>query len=92
MHSPGDFSFMKDIDSQRMLSDAYNAVTLTESWDYIGQDPGNGGFMYSTDIRLKTIGGAMKYDGHSGSSYGWTMRVMQKIANHGWDKFVEDFS
>jgi hypothetical protein len=33
----------------------------------------------------------MKYEGHSGASYGWIMRVMQKIARVGWDRFVTEF-
>jgi hypothetical protein len=29
------------------------------------------------------------YDGHSGASFGWTMRTMQYIANHGEKKYKE---
>ncbi len=30
------------------------------------------------------------YSGHSGSSYGWTMRQMQFIAKNGWDAYVKE--
>jgi hypothetical protein len=35
---------------------------------------------------------AVKYDGHSGASHGWTMRCIDYIAKHGWENFVAKFS
>jgi len=31
----------------------------------------------------------MKYYGHSGVSYAWTMRQMEYIAKNGWDAFAK---
>jgi hypothetical protein len=89
-YTPGDFSFIKDTWSREMLTDAYKAVSVTESWTIMAQDPGSGGFMFSTNPQYKAIGNAMKYDGHSGASYGLTMRQMQRIATVGWTIYVND--
>ena len=84
----GDFSFILDANERAMLMDAYNAVKVTESWDKISQDPGAGGFMFSNNEWMNPINAAIKYDGHSGSSYAFTMRSMQYIGANGWDKWV----
>lgn len=46
------------------------------------------GFMFSDAAELRDIDREMKYDGHSGASYGMTMRVMEFIAKNGWDGYV----
>ena len=85
---PGDFSFIKNENERYMLSDAYQAVSTTESWDIVAQDP-EGGFMFSKNEKLNPINNAIKYTGHSGASYGWTIRVMQQIGKYGCEAFVE---
>ena len=50
--------------------------------------------MFNNDITLNTIHNKMielGYDGHSGGSFGWTMRQMQYIANHGEEKYKNLF-
>ena len=91
LYAPGDFSFINDVSTRSMLDDAYKAVTLTESWNFMAEDPGSGGFMYSRDPRYTPIGKALKYDGHSGTSYGWTMRQIQMIANIGWEAYTAKY-
>ena len=72
-----------------MLQDADNAITTCELWgwlkNYVPEE--NKGFMFSEHPNLTRINNAMKYQGHSGSSYGWTMRQMEQIAKLGWDEF-----
>jgi len=87
---PGDFTFLRaDLGGEReMLADAYKAVSVSESWAAMKQEPSGGGFMFSDDAWIKPINAAIKYDGHSGASYGWTMRQMQYIAQNGWDAYV----
>ena len=87
---PGDFSFLDDDYRREMLEDAYNAVTVTNSWPLMGNDPGDTGFTYSNAAYIKTINKEIKFDGHSGSSYGWTMRQMQWIAQIGWMSYVSE--
>lgn len=83
-----------------MFKDAFYAVeTIPDGWAYLA-DPdavGEGGFQFSKvssrpNIRsqieeaiLKTPSGS----GHSGGSFGITMRNMEYIAKHGWDKYIQ---
>ncbi len=46
------------------------------------------GFMFSDAPELREIDLHMKYGGHSGSSYAWTMRNMEYIAKNGWNAYV----
>lgn len=89
--APGDFSFVKDASVREMFDDAYRAITTADAWEFVERDPGSGGFMFSSDPYSAAISKAMKYDGHSGASYGWTMRVMQQIARGGWGRFVAGY-
>uniref|UniRef100_A0A6C0K4N5 Uncharacterized protein n=1 Tax=viral metagenome TaxID=1070528 RepID=A0A6C0K4N5_9ZZZZ len=89
---PGDFSFLRDESSRRYANDTYQAVTKAEAWDLMKEDPGDGGFMFSADKRYKVIQDTMELGGeHSGSSYGWSMRQVQYIAQHGWNAYVALF-
>lgn len=91
-YKPGDFSFVEDRMTREMFDDAYKAIdAVWGGWEFMERDPGEGGFMYSSDPYSAAIQKNMKYDGHSGGSYGWTMRVMQKIARVGWERFVTEY-
>ena len=72
-----------------MLADAHSAITKADLWGYftMPSSPGKDGFMFSTDQELVTLQKFIKYDGHSGASYGMTMRVMELIAKMGWEGF-----
>jgi hypothetical protein len=86
---PGDFSFIRDQMSREMVEDVYKAVQKAEAWDLMKEEPGEGkGYMFSSDPRYKAIQTNMEYSGHSGSSYGWTMRQAQFIAQKGWARYV----
>ncbi len=87
----GDFSFIKDNETRIMLEDAYKAIdSVWTGWEFVERDPGEGGFMFSTSLIAEAIQKEMKYDGHSGASYGWTMRKMQRLARIGWEAFVKE--
>jgi hypothetical protein len=96
-YTRGDYSFLPEklAHEKRMLEDAWAAMESVEgSWDYLARpdvpDP-DGGFMFSRDSFLAKIGDQVDKNGtigHSGSSYGWTMRQMEYIAKNGWDAYV----
>ena len=44
--------------------------------------------MFSNHPLISTITDKMEYKGHSGASFGMTMRVMEHIAKHGWDSLA----
>lgn len=65
-----------------MLADAHQAITKAGLWNYFAlpTTPGKDGFMFSTDKELVLLNKFLKYDGHTGASYGWTMRQMEALA------------
>lgn len=70
-----------------MLEDMYRAISKLDAWDSVKADPGEGGFMFSRSAQELTarVSAALADPGvHSGASFGYCMRVMQKIARDGW--------
>ena len=96
-YARGDFSFLPERLSheKNMLEDAWSAMeSVTGSWEYLAKpdvpDPDKG-FMFSRDPFLAKISKEVDKDGkigHSGASYGWTMRQIESIAKDGWDAYV----
>ena len=89
MVTDGDFAKLKLSDHEKMmLDDAYKAVSTTNKWSYLkNKNFDENGFMFCTDNELSIISKAMKYQGHSGASFAWTMRNMEYIAKDGWTVF-----
>lgn len=92
--SRGDFGALGlDNDSVFMLSRAYKMMEeIPGSWDVLARPdiPGDNGFMFSSNPLLNEISEKIGGDpecGHSGSSYGWTMRNMESIAKKGWNDY-----
>ena len=69
-----------------MLQDAHDTITRLGLWDWLKnfKPRPNEGFMFASDIELAEISTALHYQGHSGASFGWTMREMHNIAQNGW--------
>jgi hypothetical protein len=89
-YSPGDFSFIQDEHSRRYVKDAYDAMVMAEQLELMKEEPeADKGYMFSSDERYELIHKHMKFLGeHSGSSYAWTMRQVQYIAQNGWTAYV----
>ena len=83
-----DFETIYDAHESLMLTDAHQAITTCNLWDWMREfRPKSGeGFMFSNHPNLDRINEEMKYQGHSGASYGWTMRQMESIAKIGWEE------
>jgi len=71
---------------RELLTDAHQAITACDLWDWMKTYTPDKGFMFSSHPNLDRINAAMKYTGHSGTSYGWTMRTMENIAKLGWNE------
>jgi hypothetical protein len=90
----GNFSFINCEWSKEMLQSAFDAVESVQGgWEALLPEPSSGGFMFSPrppGSVLRQIDSAIseRYSGHSGASYGCTMRNMQGIARLGWDDYV----
>lgn len=84
----GQFEYVKDKWTREMLINAWQAINQTELWDFVKEDIDS--FMFSHDPRVTIIGNKMEelgYRGHSGASFGCTMRNIQYLAEHGEEKF-----
>jgi hypothetical protein len=87
---PGKFSYIESENNRHMLSSAYEAINCLELWDFIKENPGCNGFMFTPNKNISKIYDKIEklgYMGHSGFSFGYTMRQMQAIANEGEEKF-----
>ena len=86
----GTFEYITTPGDRKMLATAYQAITVTETWEYVK----NMQEMDSSVPETKRIFGkivAFGYHGHSGCSFSITMRAMQYIAKHGEANFRENF-
>ncbi len=76
-----------DNHSKVMFENAYQAISLTEMWDYMKKPTES--YTFSSDKEIRIISKKMEelgYFGHSGASFGLTMRNMQFIALHGLEE------
>ena len=71
-----------------MLQDAEQAIDKANAWEYMKTEPGGGmGYGFCEDPQFEEICGYIRYDGHSGLTFGETMRTMQELAREGIDEF-----
>ena len=91
---PGEFKYVKNMNDRKLYINAYQAITLTEMWEFMKQDPGNNGYMFCSHSNIQIISAKMNelFGGyinnpHSGCSFSCTMRNMQYIAKFGELKF-----
>lgn len=88
----GKMDYIDSDHSRTMLENAWQAINLTEMWDFVSQPIES--FMWSNDNRIWIISAKMEklgYNGHSGFSFGWTMRNMQYLAQNGEEEFKKLF-
>ena len=92
----GSFDYMND-HIVPYLVNAHWAITECELWDWLRtyEPPTDKGFMFSTTPERERIDAKMREQyiasGHSGSSYGFTMRVMEYIAKNGYENYKEEY-
>ena len=81
------FNYLDNNNMRQMFETAYQAITITELWDYMKKDVDN--YMFNSDGEVQKIYNKIEelgYTGHSGSSFGYIMRHMQFIATNGIEK------
>ena len=84
---PGQFLYINDTNKKEMLQNAWTAITQLDLWHYMRRDKNS----LSRDPIINIITNKMEelgYDEHSWVSFGWTMRQMQYIAEHGEDNYM----
>ena len=90
---PGKFEYVKDINRRTMLVNTWEAITLTESWDFVRQKIES--FSMSSHPKISIILNKMKELGYNGKntenscSFGVTMREMQFIAQMGEKEYIK---
>lgn len=88
-----EFNIIPDIHSRYMIKNAHQAISSIECWQFMTtfSEPS---FMFSNNPILSIILKKMSqlgYDGHTGSSFGWTMRHMEFLAKNGKQVFLQQF-
>tara|TARA_Y100000816_G_C25593455_1_gene318466 strand:- start:207 stop:497 length:291 start_codon:yes stop_codon:yes gene_type:complete len=84
------FEFITSELERRSLIEAYDAVNTLNLWDFMRKE--HKSFMFpETDFEIheKLYDLADKTVGHSGTSYGWTMRVIEYIAKNGYENYKQ---
>jgi len=89
-----DFNFVQDANQRIMYQTAFDAITQLELWNFVTNFNENGSFMFSSSPNVSKIYNKIEqlgYGGHSGSSFGCTMRAMQNIGKYGMDNFMNSY-
>ncbi len=84
-----EFNNITDRHTREMLENAYKAVCASEAWDWL-KNFDEESFMMSKSPMIWKITKKMEelgYTGHSGCSFGCTMRYMELLAKHGKNEF-----
>jgi len=95
-HKMENFTFIRDMHTRNMIENGYQAVSQLELWSWLrNYEPEDGhGFMFSSSPNLDRITQQMESlpnsVGHSGSSFGYTMRNLHFIAKHGIDAYKNE--
>lgn len=88
----GKMDYIQDKDDRIMMINAWQAITKTNTWNFISEDIDS--FIWSNDPRINEICIKMEelgYYGHSESSFGYAMRSMQYLAQKGEESFKKLF-
>ena len=90
---PVDLSFIRDTHTRKMVANGHEAVTQLELWSWLSTFEPENGFMYTPHENIDAISRKMDSlphaPGHSGASFGLTMRHLQFMAKHGMNKYKD---
>lgn len=89
----GNFENLPLIEMEKeMLTDMYRTITILGLWEWLEDPdiPGKNGFVFAEYPELDKITKTIEYKQHSGASFAYTLRVIEKIAKKGWATYVKD--
>ena len=92
-YKKGNFDYIEDPNTREMITTAFQAIDLLELWDYMKLETVS--YMLSEDANVRLIYNKIEelgYWGHSGFSFGWTLRTLQKIARIGEKAFMIEWT
>ena len=87
------FEFILSDSDRIMCETAFNAITQLELWNFI-RDFNGQSFIFSNTAEVDRIYKKIEelgYEGHSGASFGHTLRKMQYIGKYGLESFKESY-
>lgn len=89
----GQFDYITSISERKILINGWNAVTQTESWNYLSKHQGS--VMASNDPVIRKIYNKMEelgYYGHSGCSFACTIQNLKCLAKYGEAEFIKGWN
>lgn len=77
-------------DDKMILDDMYKTISRLDLWDWLKNIniTGEHGIMFSKHAEFDLITKNIEFQGHSGSSFSYTLKMMDFIAKKGWDEYV----
>lgn len=91
-HKRGNFDYIEDPSTREMITTAFQAIDMLELWDFMELETTS--YMLSNDKNVRLISNKIQelgYHGHSGFSFAWTLRTLQKIAQTGEKTFMAEW-
>ena len=91
------FEFIESQHTRNMIENGYQAVNCLELWNFLSTfEPEEGkGFMFTDREEINKICQKMEElpnsPGHSGASFGFTMRHLQFIAKNSVDEYKQKY-
>lgn len=80
--------YILDKNEKEMVLDGFIAVTIAGGWTFLANYNCES-FMFSDkSSKLEEIYDNIKYDLHSGASHALTMRILEYIAKHGIEDYI----
>lgn len=89
MIEEGDFSFVTDPQFKRLFEDAYNAIHVANSWDFIAEGCGALSFSEYSAPELYEITSYMNMKLFNYETFEFVMEEMNYIALFGWNMWVQ---
>jgi len=88
---PGNFDYVQSKCEKIMLTTAYKAITITETWDFFKNFEDNSDYSADEINKVYTKIEELNYLGHSGCSFICTINKMIFIAKYGELKYKEEY-
>ena len=81
-----------DKDFRPIMKHMYDCIEKNKLWEWLKEYNPTDGFMFSSHPNVYTISNDknVSNDGHTGATFGVTMRMMQRIAKVGLKQFKEE--
>jgi hypothetical protein len=90
----GDFSFVKNISECKALKHDYIVIDelVPGAWEALKNHDPKHSFIWNTNGEIWNQITSLMWNGHSGASYSLNLRILEKIAKHGWDNYVKSYT